>query len=92
VLIPDFQGNWDALDTVMQARPEVLNHNIETVPRLYRRVRPQAIYAQSLELLERAGAYGTREDEVRAHGRPGRDVRRGASPRWTTCARTASRS
>jgi lipoic acid synthetase len=59
VLIPDFQGNWDALDIVMQAGPEVLNHNIETVPRLYRRVRPHAVYAQSLELLERARAYNS---------------------------------
>jgi lipoic acid synthetase len=59
VLIPDFQGNWPALDIVMQARPEVLNHNIETIPRLYRRVRPKAIYRQSLELLKRARAYGT---------------------------------
>jgi lipoic acid synthetase len=58
VLIPDFQGNWQALDIVMQAAPEVLNHNIETVPRLYRRVRPKAVYRQSLELLERAGRYG----------------------------------
>ncbi len=59
VLIPDFQGNWDALDVVMQAVPEVLNHNIETVPRLYRRVRPKAVYRQSLELLKRARTYGT---------------------------------
>jgi lipoic acid synthetase len=54
VLIPDFQGNWDALATVMTARPDILNHNMETVPRLYRRVRPKAIYRQSLELLKRA--------------------------------------
>jgi lipoic acid synthetase len=54
VLIPDFQGNWDALETVMAARPDILNHNMETVPRLYRRVRPKAIYSQSLELLKRA--------------------------------------
>src|SRR6266542_2454912 len=54
VLIPDFQGNWTALETVMKARPDILNHNIETVPRLYRRVRPKAIYTQSLELLKRA--------------------------------------
>jgi lipoic acid synthetase len=54
VLIPDFQGNWGALETVMAARPDILNHNIETVPRLYNRVRPKAIYAQSLELLKRA--------------------------------------
>ncbi len=51
LLIPDFNGNWDALAKVMGAAPEVLNHNIETVPRLYRRARPQAAYMQSLELL-----------------------------------------
>jgi lipoyl synthase len=54
VLIPDFQGNWDALATVMAAGPDILNHNLETVPRLYRRVRPRAVYTQSLELLRRA--------------------------------------
>jgi lipoic acid synthetase len=54
VLIPDFQGNWDALATVMDAQPDILNHNLETVPRLYSRVRPKAVYAQSLELLHRA--------------------------------------
>jgi lipoic acid synthetase len=54
VLIPDFQGNWDALATVMAAGPDILNHNLETVERLYRRVRPKAIYPQSLELLRRA--------------------------------------
>ena len=53
VLIPDFQGNWDALATVVRARPVVLNHNIETVPRLYPRARPKAVYTQSLELLQR---------------------------------------
>lgn len=54
VLIPDFQGDRDALQTVLQAQPDVLNHNIETVPRLYPEVRPQADYQQSLELLQRA--------------------------------------
>jgi lipoic acid synthetase len=54
VLIPDLLGNWSALATIMQARPEILNHNTETVPRLYGRVRPKAIYARSLELLRRA--------------------------------------
>jgi lipoic acid synthetase len=54
VLIPDFQGNWEALATVMSAGPDILNHNMETVPRLYGRVRPKAIYTQSLELLRRA--------------------------------------
>jgi lipoic acid synthetase len=54
VLIPDFRGDWAALQTVIAARPDVLNHNIETVPRLYRHVRPGAIYTRSLELLRRA--------------------------------------
>jgi lipoic acid synthetase len=54
VLIPDFKGNWDALQMVVDARPFVLNHNIESVPRLYRQVRPQAIYERSLELIRRA--------------------------------------
>ncbi|MGD9053918.1 MAG: lipoyl synthase [Desulfobacterales bacterium] len=53
VLIPDFQGDADALQTVVNARPDVLNHNIETVPRLYTLVRPQARYERSLHLLER---------------------------------------
>ncbi len=51
VLIPDFMGNWSALETVVEARPYVLNHNIETVPRLYGHVRPKARYERSLELL-----------------------------------------
>jgi lipoic acid synthetase len=54
VLIPDFKGNRDALAQVVEARPFVLNHNIETAPRLYRRVRPQAVYERSLELIRRA--------------------------------------
>nr|WP_199307698.1 MULTISPECIES: lipoyl synthase [unclassified Leptolyngbya] len=54
VLIPDLCGNWDALTTILQAQPEVLNHNTETIPRLYRRVRPQGNYERSLELLRRA--------------------------------------
>ncbi len=56
VLIPDFQGDADALQTVLNARPDVLNHNIETVPRLYSVVRPQARYERSLHLLERVHA------------------------------------
>ncbi len=56
VLIPDFMGNWDALATVIEARPVVLNHNTETVPRLYGRVRPKARYARTLELIQRAAA------------------------------------
>jgi lipoic acid synthetase len=54
VLIPDFRGDWAALRTVIQARPDVLNHNLETVPRLYRTVRPGAVFERSLELLQRA--------------------------------------
>lgn len=54
VLIPDFRGDWPALETVLAARPDVLNHNIETVPRLYHQVRRGAIYGRSLELLRRA--------------------------------------
>jgi lipoic acid synthetase len=54
VLIPDFRGVWTALETVLAARPDVLNHNVETVPRLYRQVRKGAIYERSLELLRRA--------------------------------------
>ena len=51
VLIPDFQGNWDALAAVIDAAPQVLNHNIESVERVFRRVRPKGDYRQSLELL-----------------------------------------
>ena len=51
VLIPDLEGNWDALAVIVQAHPEVLNHNTETVSRLYRRVRPYANYQQTLNLL-----------------------------------------
>lgn len=54
VLIPDFRGVWEALQVVLDERPEILNHNIETVPRLYRRVRPQAKYQRSLDVLKRS--------------------------------------
>jgi len=54
VLIPDFRGNWEALGKVLAVRPDVLNHNTETVPRLYRQVRKGAVYERSLELLRRA--------------------------------------
>jgi lipoic acid synthetase len=57
VLIPDFNGDEDALNTVLDARPDVLNHNTETIARLYRRVRPDAKYAQTLELLERSARF-----------------------------------
>ncbi len=54
VLIPDLCGNWKALEIIIRAQPEVINHNTETIPRLYRRVRPQGNYERSLELLQRA--------------------------------------
>jgi lipoic acid synthetase len=54
VLIPDLCGNWQALETILQAKPEVLNHNTETIPRLYRNVRPQGNYQRTLELLQRS--------------------------------------
>jgi lipoic acid synthetase len=58
VLIPDFKGSGEALNIVLDAGPDILNHNLETVPRLYRTVRPQANYRQSLEVLSRAKAKG----------------------------------
>ena len=61
VLIPDFNGDEAALNTVLDAQPDVLNHNTETIARLYRRVRPDAKYAQTLTLLERAAARRDRE-------------------------------
>ncbi|MBB6632807.1 lipoyl synthase [Cohnella thailandensis] len=54
VLIPDFLGNWDALKVVMDAKPDILNHNVETVERLSNRVRAKAKYHRTLELLRRA--------------------------------------
>ena len=54
VLIPDFLGDPLALETVLTAAPEVLNHNLETVPRLYRAMRPQADYQRSLQVLRRS--------------------------------------
>ena len=58
VLIPDFVGNWAALQLVLDQKPEILNHNIETVPRLYKQVRPQAKYPRSLKLLQIAKTQG----------------------------------
>jgi lipoic acid synthetase len=60
VLIPDFLGSMTALQSVIDSRPDIINHNVETVPALYRAARPQADYARSLELLKRvkdAGCY-----------------------------------
>ena len=58
VLIPDFCGDWSALQLVLDERPEILNHNVESVPRLYHRVRPQAKYHRSLKLLQIAKQQG----------------------------------
>jgi lipoic acid synthetase len=57
VLIPDFRGNEAALRTVLDAKPDVLNHNVETVPRLYRMARSGGRYDRTLQLLERSAAY-----------------------------------
>ena len=58
VLIPDFCGDWDALQRVLDQKPDILNHNIESVPRLYKEVRPQAKYRRSLDLLRIAADQG----------------------------------
>ena len=57
VLTPDFDGNMEAVARVLDAEPHVFNHNMETAPRLYRKVRPQANYQQSLEVLRYARSY-----------------------------------
>jgi lipoyl synthase len=90
VLTPDFKGNLDALHAVLDAKPDTFNHNVETVPRLYPRVRPQADYLQSLDVLRNARLYspgvltksgfmvglGERRDEVKRllEGLRARDV------------------
>src|SRR4029079_5961488 len=58
VLIPDFCGDWNALQLVLDQHPDILNHNIESVPRLYKIVRPQAKYHRSLKLLQIAKDQG----------------------------------
>jgi lipoic acid synthetase len=58
LLIPDFKGDWAALEQVLTARPDILNHNVETVPRLYRKVRSGASFSRSLELLRRSHQAG----------------------------------
>jgi lipoic acid synthetase len=57
VLIPDFKGDEASLHTVLDARPDILNHNIETVPRLYRTARPGGRYERAVQLLDRARTY-----------------------------------
>jgi lipoyl synthase len=66
VLIPDLGGQEAALRAVLVARPAVLNHNLETVPRLYEQVRPQAGYGRSLELLRRAAAWARAASPARS--------------------------
>ena len=58
VLIPDFKGKWKDLETVLEAKPDILNHNVETVRRMQKVIRPQAKYERSLEMLRRAKAAG----------------------------------
>ncbi len=58
VLTPDFRGDFKALSTVLEARPDIFNHNLETVPSLYPLVRPQADYSTSLDVLRKAKASG----------------------------------
>jgi lipoic acid synthetase len=60
VLIPDFEGNYSALQAIVQERPEIVNHNIETVRRLFPSIRPQGKYDRSIELLDRAKRLGAR--------------------------------
>jgi len=80
VLIPDFQGDGSALLTVLAARPDVLNHNIESVPRLYPQVRPQADYLRSLALLKRAREFdsgtATKSGMMLGLGEEAQEVRR----------------
>lgn len=59
-LIPDFKGKWEPLELILNERPNVLSHNVETVKRLYRRVRPQAKYERSLEVIKRTMEFGLR--------------------------------
>ena len=87
VLTPDFCGDLQAVARVLDAGPHVFNHNIETVPRLYRRVRPQADYRQSLDVLDFARRYRPDDpDQIRLDGGPGRNRGRSAQRCCATCA------
>jgi lipoic acid synthetase len=66
VLVPDLSGNWDALECIVRSRPRVINHNMETVPAFFSRIRPQGNYHLSLELLHRISAYGEKEIAVKS--------------------------
>ncbi|MFL6276132.1 MAG: lipoyl synthase [Blastocatellia bacterium] len=80
VLTPDFKGNHEALYAILDARPDTFNHNVESVPRLYRRVRPQADYQQSLDVLRNARLYSsevlTKSGLMVGLGETGDEVRR----------------
>lgn len=71
VLIPDLCGNWRSLEIILQAQPEVLNHNTETAPRLYRRVRPQGDYSRTLELLKRCAEYRHHQSDAWVYTKSG---------------------
>ena len=105
VLIPDFQGIESSLRTVLDAGPDVLNHNIETVPRLYRMARSGGKYPRSLELLDRSRSYrpdiatktgimvglGEEHDELRRGvRRPAQRRASRSSPSASTCGRRRS--
>ena len=90
VLIPDFRGEWPALETVIAARPDVLNHNMETVPRLYRRVRKGAdLRALAGITAPRARAGAGDADENGNDAGPGRDARGSAGSDATISSRRA---
>ena len=76
VLIPDFKGSLEALKIVMEARPEILNHNVETVPRLFKTIQPQDSYDwAAATLIERQEARPRSTDQIGHHGRSGRGTR-----------------
>ena len=86
VLIPDFKGVWEPLERVIIANPEILAHNMETVPRLYRRVRPQAKYDRSLWVLQKSKEAGM-VTKSGNYGRNWRNQRRsiGNDERFGSC-------
>ena len=93
VLTPDFKGDREALRAVLEAEPEVFNHNIETVPRLFPRLRPQGRYRLSLDAARgRQGDAPGAGHEERPHGGARRDGRGGRARARATCAPRASTS
>jgi len=91
VLTPDFQGDALCVDRVLDAKPDVYNHNVETVPRLYPRVRPQARYERSLELLARVAARkGKVKVKVKGEEKPGGSRQKAVGSRQSEVGRPAS--